>query len=53
MEAPAAPDALAKVEGVGDEVESKVSCLLPVPTDPSPTAGLTLCGGGGDIGCTV
>ena len=47
-----APNAPSEVVSDGDEVEGKVCCLLPVPTDPSPTPGMALHGGGGGIGST-
>jgi hypothetical protein len=52
VEAPAAPDAPSEVVGDGDDVEGKVCCLLPVPTDTSPNLGMALRGGGGGIGST-
>jgi hypothetical protein len=52
VEAPNSLDVLAEVEGDGDKVEGKVSFLLPIPVDPSPTIGMNLHGGGGSIGYT-
>ena len=52
VEAPIVPDAPFEVVSDGDEVEGKVCCLLPVPTDPSPTPGMALREVGGGIGST-